>query len=66
MGTRVDQLLLPCAHCRKEEKRRYDEALGQAREANDGRAKELEEGWKREKEGLRKAHDKQVRARRCM
>lgn len=49
---------------RKEEKRRYDEALGQAREAGEGRTKELEEGWKREKEGLRKAHDKQIEALR--
>ncbi len=46
--------------CRKEEKKRYEEALAAAREAGEERVRQLDEDWRREKEGLRKAHEKQV------
>lgn len=48
---------------RKEEKKRYEEAVAAAREAGEERVRQLEEDWRREKEGLRKAHEKQVGAR---
>ena len=52
-----------CRHRRKEDKKRYEEALSSAREAAEARQRDMEEDWRREKEALRKAHDKQVRGR---
>lgn len=53
---RLEQL----EQARKEEKKRYEEAVAAAREAGEERVRQLEEDWRREKEGLRKAHEKQL------
>ncbi|KAG2432445.1 hypothetical protein HXX76_008791 [Chlamydomonas incerta] len=49
---------------RKEDKKRYEEALGAAREAAEARQRDMEDDWRREKEALRKAHDKQIESLR--
>ncbi|KXZ53290.1 hypothetical protein GPECTOR_7g1184 [Gonium pectorale] len=49
---------------RKEEKKRYEEAVAAAKEAGETRLKEAEEDWRREKEAIRKTHDKQIEALR--
>ncbi|KAG2454006.1 hypothetical protein HYH02_001049 [Chlamydomonas schloesseri] len=57
---RLEQL----EQARKEDKKRYEEALGAAREAAESRQRDMEEDWRREKEALRKAHDKQIESLR--
>ncbi|GFR47914.1 hypothetical protein Agub_g9714 [Astrephomene gubernaculifera] len=57
---RLEQL----EQARKEDKKRYEEAVATAKEAGETRQREAEEDWKREKEALRKAHDKQIESLR--
>ena len=53
-----------CVICRKEERKRHEEALARAQSEAADREKAVMEDVKREKEAMRKAHDKQVRRKR--
>ncbi|GIL49463.1 hypothetical protein Vafri_5793 [Volvox africanus] len=57
---RMEQL----EQARKEDKKRYEEALAAAKQAGESRLKEAEEDWRREKDAVRKAHEKQIDALR--
>ncbi|KAG2485000.1 hypothetical protein HYH03_016204 [Edaphochlamys debaryana] len=57
---RLEQL----EQARKEERRTLEAAVVAAREAGSARQKEAEDDWAREKEAIRKAHDKQMDALR--
>ncbi|GIM00334.1 hypothetical protein Vretimale_5477 [Volvox reticuliferus] len=57
---RLEQL----EQARKEDKKRYEEAVSAAKQAGETRLKEAEEDWRREKEAVRKAHEKQIDALR--
>ncbi|GLC34800.1 hypothetical protein PLESTM_000241500 [Pleodorina starrii] len=57
---RLEQL----EQARKDDKKRYEEAVAAAKEAGEARLKDAEEDWRREKDAVRKAHDKQINALR--
>ncbi|GLI64721.1 hypothetical protein VaNZ11_008065 [Volvox africanus] len=57
---RLEQL----EQARKEDKKRYEEAIAAAKQAGESRLKEAEEDWRREKDAVRKAHEKQIDALR--